>query len=492
LNLTEFVHIIPGARAHHLEPCEIAGLTCDSRLVRPDYAFFAVTGTRDNGHRYIEDALRRGARAIIAEQEVELPRPVPQLIVQNARHALADVARAFYGAPSTQLTVTGITGTNGKTSTAYLTRAILGQAGRRAGMIGTILVDLGTVECPATHTTPECVDIQKFLAQMRLAGLSHAVMETSSHALDQGRLRGVDFHTAVFTNLTPEHLDYHKTMENYLECKAKLFDMVPPGGWAILNADDPASYVLARRAAGSKLFYGIEAAADVTADIQWADQTGTRIRLGTPHGAQNLLSPLIGLHNVYNVLAAAANALVLGVPLPEIAEAIEAFPGVPGRLQRVRAGSGNAPTVLVDYAHTADALYKVLSTLKPLRGGGRLITVFGCGGDRDRTKRPEMAKAAEALSDEVWITSDNPRTEDPHAIIQQILAGVRSMTKCRVEPDRRLAIDGALQSSRPGDIVAICGKGHEDYQIIGDRKYPFDDVQIAREGLERHFRSRGQ
>lgn len=484
MNLTSLQNVLSHVTCSDFEPCEIRGLTYDSRRVQPDFAFFAITGNKDDGHRYAQDALERGARALVLERPIgSLSKKVPQLVVRDARRALAEAARVFYGAPSAQVKVSAITGTNGKTSTTYLTQAILHAAGYRAGRLTTVTNDLGSRCFAATHTTPESVEVQEHLSEMREAGLHFAVMEASSHALDQGRLHGVDIESAVFTNLTPDHLDYHGDMERYRDSKSKLFEMLPSRSWAILNADDPASMHLVRRCRGRQLWYGLGPSAEVSAVIHQITQGGTRLTLRTPEGSEELLSPLPGRHNVYNVLAAAANAQALGAGLPVICAGIAGFTGVPGRLQRVE--KGQPFSVLVDYAHTADALRNVLHTVRPLLQGGRLLLVFGCGGDRDRTKRPRMAEAAEELSDFFWVTSDNPRTESPKQIFKDILSGLTPRAKFELEPDRRRAIEAALSAARHGDIVLIAGKGHENYQIVGQQRLHFDDVEVAGEVLDR-------
>jgi UDP-N-acetylmuramoyl-L-alanyl-D-glutamate--2,6-diaminopimelate ligase len=481
MKLTRLWHSIPGAVCCDLDPCEITGLSYDSRRVEPGFAFFAITGNADDGHRYAEDALGRGARAAVVERPLRLSRRLPQIIVKDTRKALAHAARAFFDDPSAKLKVSAVTGTNGKTSTAYLSRAMLSRAGKTAGLMSTVKIDVGSRSFPATHTTPESLEIQSCLAQMVDAGLRFAVVETSSHALHQGRFQGIAVASAVFTNLTQDHLDYHGNMENYLSAKAKLFEMLPEDGFAILNADDPASSRLSDCCRALDVTYGLKNPSDVTADVHSVTAGGTRLTLRTPAGSQEIFSPLTGNHNVYNVLAASANAQSLGVGLSAICEAIEGFTGVPGRLQRI--DKGQPFTVLVDYAHTHDALQNVLEALLPLKNGGRMIVVFGCGGDRDRTKRPLMGAVVEELSDLFWITSDNPRTEDPDAIIQNIRVGLKGAETCRIEPDRRKAIYAALSSAQPGDIVLLAGKGHENDQIIGTTRIHFDDSEVAAEIL---------
>jgi len=481
MKLTHLWLNIPDSICRDLEPHDIVGLSYDSRRVEPGHAFFAISGNADDGHRYAEDALSRGARAMVVERPLELTRRVPQIIVRDARRALAQAARVFFNDPSRELKVSAVTGTNGKTSTVYLSQAILNEAGRRAGLMSTVQVDLGGRSLPASQTTPESVEVQSALAEMVEAGLDAAVVEASSHALDQGRLQGLRIATAVFTNLTPEHLDYHGDMDRYLASKAKLFEMLTEDSFAILNADDPSSEQLSDCCQGQEIRYGLENSAEVTAEIHSVSSLGTHLTIRAARGSQEVHTPLIGQHNVYNVLAAAANAQAFGVDLPDICRAVESFTGVPGRLQCVE--EGQPFTVLIDYAHTHDALRNVIEALLPLRNGGRLVVVFGCGGDRDRTKRPLMGAVVEELADRFWITSDNPRTEDPLAIIKDIEEGLRGTKTPRVEPDRREAIGSALSAAQPQDIVLIAGKGHEDYQILGTERVHFDDSEVAAEIL---------
>ncbi|MDA0836340.1 MAG: UDP-N-acetylmuramoyl-L-alanyl-D-glutamate--2,6-diaminopimelate ligase [Planctomycetota bacterium] len=455
---------------------DIKGLCYDSRRARPGFAFFAISGTADDGHRYIVDAMERGACAFFVERKIDLKAHVPQLVVANARRALANAARRFYCDPSFGMTVSAVTGTNGKTSTVYLTRHILAQAGIPSGLMSTVLVDDGRRKEVATHTTPESLEIQSYLSEMRSNGLTHALMEASSHALNQGRLAGLKLASGVFTNLTPDHLDYHRDMSHYLASKARLFEMLHADAFAVLNRDDPASTKLASCSLAKPLWFGMGGRTDVHATVCACSAEGTRLVLTTPVGSSEISTRLVGLHNVQNILAAAANAYALGISFDNVCRAIESFAGTPGRLQRV--DCGQPFTVLVDYAHTQDALEKVLQALVSVRGDGRLLLVFGCGGDRDKIKRPQMGKAASRYADEFWVTSDNPRSEDPQAIIDDILVGING-TPCHVETDRRAAIHDAIKHASPGDIVLIAGKGHEDYQIIGNERLHFDDVEEA-------------
>ncbi len=455
---------------------DIRGLCYDSRRAEPGFAFFAISGTADDGHRYIEDAMERGACALIVERRLDLKTDIPQLVVANARRALANAARKFYCDPSFEMTVAAVTGTNGKTSIVYLSRHILSHSGIQSGLMSTVMVDDGKRKETATHTTPESLEIQSLLSEMRRNGLTHALMEASSHALDQGRLAGLKLASGVFTNLTPDHLDYHRDMSHYLASKARLFEMLHGDAFAVLNREDPVSLKLASRSLARPLWFGMGEKVDVHAAVHDCSSEGTRLTLTAPDGSAEIFTSLVGLHNVENILAATANAHALGIPFDIVCAAIESFSGTPGRLQRVECGQPF--TVLIDYAHTQDALEKVLQALVSLRGDGRLLLVFGCGGDRDKSKRPQMGKAASRYADEFWVTSDNPRSEDPKAIIDDILNGING-TPCHVEADRRAAIQDAIKHAVPSDIVLIAGKGHEDYQIIGNEKFHFDDAEEA-------------
>ena len=455
---------------------DIKGLCYDSRRAQPGFAFFAISGTADDGHRYIVDAMERGACALVVERKIDLKTDVPQLVVANARRALANAARRFYCDPSFQMTVSAVTGTNGKTSTVYLTRHILAQAGIRSGLMSTVMVDDGNRQEAATQTTPESLEIQNYLSEMRGNGLTHALVEASSHALNQGRLAGLKLASGVFTNLTPDHLDYHRDMAHYLASKARLFEMLHSDAFAVLNREDPVSSKLASCSLAQPLWFGIGSRTDIHAAVRDCSAEGTRMTLTTPDSSSEISTSLIGSHNVQNILAATANAYALAIPFDTVCEAIESFPGTPGRLQRV--DCGQPFTVLIDYAHTQDALEKVLQALVQIRGDGRLLLVFGCGGDRDTSKRPRMGKAASRYADEFWVTSDNPRSEDPQAIIDDILVGING-TQCHVEADRSAAIHDAIKRAAPNDIVLIAGKGHEDYQVVGNQRFHFDDAEEA-------------
>jgi UDP-N-acetylmuramoyl-L-alanyl-D-glutamate--2,6-diaminopimelate ligase len=480
MKLSELRAALSGARAYHFADHEIRGVIHDSRRVRKDYVFVAIKGAKLDGHDFAKESLDRGAVAVVAERKLDLA-GVPQIVVPDTRLALAAMGACFYDHPSTKMDVVGVTGTNGKTTTTHLIKAIIEAAGQEAGLIGTVGYQIGKRELPATTTTPESVDLQGYLADMVSAGIQYAAMEVSSHSLVQHRVDYVRFAAGVFTNLTRDHLDYHKTLEAYLDAKALLFEGLTPEAHAVLNADDPACASLRGRTRAKVVTYGIRNPADVRAQIGAITVDGMTFELRADAGSVEIRSPLMGQHNVYNTLAAASAALALGFDLGAIKKGLEGMRGVPGRLEPVPNPKGLH--VVVDYAHTPDALENVLTALRPLVKG-RLILVFGCGGDRDRTKRPLMGGIAERLSDLFWITSDNPRTEEPQGIIAEIVAGVKDRSRCAVEPDRRAAIGEAVKAARPGDLLLIAGKGHERYQILRDTIVPFDDREVARKAMD--------
>ena len=468
---------------------EITGITCVSKLVKPGYLFVAVVGLRVDGHSFIAEALDRGAGAVAVSRDVELPAHVPWIRVDNDRRSLALLSELFYHSPSRQLRMIGITGTNGKTTTAFLVRSILGQAGKRAGLMGTIHVEIGDERLPAVHTTPEAPELQQTLRLMVDSGLSHAVMEVSSHSLSLHRVDGVEYDTAVFTNLSQDHLDYHGNMENYFLTKASLFlalgEGMKEGKTAIINADDLWGQRLAGLCAGRirVLTYGLTASYDLyAADIE-SDIRGSSFTLCTPVGRIQLQLPTPGKHSIYNALAAAGAALVEGCNLEDIQLGL-LHAGVPGRMEPIQQGQSFG--IYVDYAHTPDGLENVLNAVRGF-AQGKVIVVFGCGGDRDRTKRPLMGSIAARLADVAILTSDNPRSEDPLRIIDDVLPGFAG-ADCRerviIEPDRRVAIGIAVRSAAPGDVVLIAGKGHETYQIFKEETIHFDDREEAQAALK--------
>ena len=463
----------------------ISGLSCDSRKAREGDLFFALPGMHANGAKFVADAAANGAVAAVSEEDLP-DAPVPVIRVRDARMAMALMATAFYENPSGALKVVGITGTNGKTTSVFLTRHILEETGRRCGMIGTIRYITGDAEEEAPRTTPESIDLQALLARMRDAGCTAAAMEVSSHALSQKRTEGIDFDVAVFTNLTQDHLDYHKTMAAYFEAKAMLFDRIAAQtakkGRAVINADDRFGHRLIERV-GRRVTvttFGFGARADFRATDVRMEASGTTFHLEARRRTYLVRLPLIGAFNVSNALAAVTACASMGTEVRAAVAALARAPQVPGRLERVPARRNFQ--VFVDYAHTDDALRNVLRTLRALRPE-RLIVVIGCGGDRDRAKRPLMAAAAEQEADHAIFTSDNPRSEDPAAILADMQAGLHGSNHEVIE-DRDAAIRRAVEIAGAGDIVLIAGKGHETYQEFADGRVPFSDVKAARWAIE--------
>ncbi len=461
----------------------VDGLAFHSAEVRPGNLFFAIRGARNDGTIFAQQAIARGAVAIVAEEA--LPLPVPVLVVDNARAALADAARYYYRNPSRAISVVGVTGTNGKTTVSHLIRTCLQADRRQVGLLGTIAYEFGGRRIPAANTTPDPVRIHGYLREMADRFASACVMEVSSHSLDQDRVRGVRFASALFTNLTQDHLDYHGSMANYRAAKARLFASLEPGSTAVLNRDDPAAEAMAEvLPAGVRvLWYGFAPTADVRAENIELGPDGTRFTMVMPHGAVELFLRLVGEHNVHNALGAAAAALSLGASELTVASALEDARPVPGRLEQVLAptGGSNPVRVFVDYAHTPDALHKVGATLAEVCEG-RLHVVFGCGGDRDRTKRAPMAAAVARHAQRAYLTTDNPRSEDPESILADMEPGFAGATCEHVRIlDRAEAIRAAIGAAEPGDTVLIAGKGHETYQIFKDSVVPFDDrLEAAR------------
>jgi UDP-N-acetylmuramoyl-L-alanyl-D-glutamate--2,6-diaminopimelate ligase len=465
-------------------PCaadlEISSLAYDNRLVQEGTLFFCVPGYTRDGHDFAPDAVARGAAALVVERPLNLG--APEVQVPSVRAAMAPVAARFHHDPTARLQTVGVTGTNGKTTTAFLVRALLEAAGRPTGLLGTVKSVIGGAEHEVLRTTPEAVDLQRTFAEMLDAGDESCVMEVSSHALTLHRADAIHFAAAIFTNLTQDHLDFHQTMEEYYGAKRLLFTDLAPMH-AVVNVDDPYGARLAAELAPARpaITFALSHNASYRAGALETGLDGSRFTVTAPDGVFQLSSPLTGRFNVSNVLGAFATARALGVDADTAIEAIAGAGQVPGRFQSVTEGQEYA--VLVDYAHTPDSLENVLNAARPLTKG-RLHVVFGCGGDRDRGKRPLMGEIAARLADRVIVTSDNPRSEDPDAIIQEILAG--SGDDVEHEVDRRVAIDRAIATAEPGDVVVIAGKGHEQGQEFeGGRKIPFDDVTVARESLQR-------
>jgi UDP-N-acetylmuramoyl-L-alanyl-D-glutamate--2,6-diaminopimelate ligase len=466
----------------------VESIAYDSRRVQRHGLFVALRGEKSDGHQFVDQAVEKGATVIVTEQEVQSPRATC-VVVDNTRSALADLAATFYERPARRLKIAAVTGTNGKTTTTFLLKHICENAGVRCGLLGTVRYEIGDRVLPAVRTTPESLDIQELLAQMVNAGCKAAAMEVSSHALAQDRVRGIEWDVAVFTNLTQDHLDFHGTMENYFEAKAKLFTGLAEqksktNATAVINLDDRYGVQLANRLEKKVpvITYGLGVHADFRASNYHAEFAGTSYQLDTRGKSYLVRVPLIGRFNVANSMAALAAASTLGISLREAILSLGRSPQVPGRLEAVPAK--RQFQIFVDYAHTDDALLNVLKTLREL-SPRRLIVVFGCGGDRDKQKRPLMARVADQNADFSIITSDNPRKEDPDAIIADAEKGFRSDRYEKIT-DRTQAIARAIELAQPRDIILIAGKGHEAYQEFADHTIPFDDIQVARRALENH------
>jgi UDP-N-acetylmuramoyl-L-alanyl-D-glutamate--2,6-diaminopimelate ligase len=472
----------------------VSGIAYDSRAVVPGQVFVALKGLHADGTAFARQAVERGAAAVVSEQPAPADLHLPWAIVSDARLALAILAATFYRDPSADMQVVGITGTNGKTTTAYLVASIFEAANIRCGLLGTVAYRVGDVTREATRTTPEAPDVQGLIREMVDRGCGACAMEVSSHALSLRRVDGMTFAAAVFTNLTRDHLDFHADMDDYFRAKRRLFEMLPQSAPSLLNVDDPRGASLAE-AGGRAVTYAITKSADVMPGPLSFSLRGLQFDVRTPRGTLHVRSKLVGRPNVYNILAAVSTATALDLPFDAIERGLSSLEGVPGRFQVV-SGSTDEMTVVVDYAHTDDALRNLLETARPL-AQGRLITVFGCGGDRDRTKRPLMGAVAGRLSDLIVITSDNPRSEDPERIIDEVKRGITADTRrdsaqrVMTIVDRRAAIARAVELARPGDLVLVAGKGHEKYQVIGDRTLPFDDVAVAREALTKRRTNSG-
>ena len=479
MKLRDLLSGIPVLDLRAPEELEISGISYDSRLTQPGDLFVAITGYAQDGHRYIPAAVEKGAVCVICERPQE--GDIPYVQVEHSRRALALLGVNWFGNPAEKLTMTAVTGTNGKTSTTYLLKAVLEQAlGAKVGLIGTNQNMIGNVVLDTERTTPECFELHKLFRQMLDAGCSHVVMETSSHALFEGRTHGITFDVAVFTNLTQDHLDFHETMENYCDAKAILFRNSRK---AVCNADDLWTPRLLKDADCGTLFYSVNAASDLKAeDVELASdhvaftavmkEQRVPVWVGIPGGFM-----------VYNTLDVLGAAMQLGVSLEQAAEILKSVPHVKGRVEVVPT-PGKDYTILIDYAHSPDGLENVLKSVRGF-AKGRTVAVFGCGGDRDRTKRPKMGHIAAELADFAVVTSDNPRTEDPRAIIQEILAGMEgTATPYAVVENRMEAIHYAMDHAQPGDVIVLCGKGHETYQIIGHEKHHLDEREVVAEHLK--------
>ncbi len=463
------------------------GVQIDSRQVCAGDIFVAIPGGTCDGHDFIGQAISSGAKYIVCGKGRTASMPSspadgPVFIpVDSPVRAAGLLAQAAEGNPGVRLVNLAVTGTNGKTTVTFLVRSCIQAAGGKCGLLGTVVYDTGSGLMPSSLTTPDCLTVAEAQRQMVEAGAEYVVIEASSHALSQDRLAGMDFRAAAFTNLTGDHLDYHKTKENYLAAKTRLFTALSPETTAVLNRQAPESQSIAQATKARLCWYAVDEPADLVAHIESMTVEGTDFTLEYRGRNERVRTPLLGRYNVANHLAAAGLCLAAGLDLPTVAAGLSSLAGVPGRLEKI---PGDGFTVVIDYAHTDDALQNVLATLKPLCTG-RLIVVFGCGGDRDKTKRPRMARAAQQWADRVVVTSDNPRTEEPAAIIKDITAGFDDpgAQNVLVEPDRRKAIRMAVESVRPDDVILIAGKGHETYQIIGSRKFDFSDRDVARQCL---------
>ena len=491
MTLRDLIARLPGAELRGDPGLEIADVTHDSRRCGPGSLFVAIHGLAADGNRFVDAARKKGAVAVCSE---EPPSGDGGWVrVPDARVALATFSAAVLGDPARALALVGVTGTNGKTTTTYLLDSALRAAGETVGLVGTVEYRVGDRVAQAVRTTPESSDLQALLREMVDAGCRHAVLEVSSHSLALHRVHGLEFEVAVFTNLTRDHLDYHGDMDAYFAAKRLLFtDHLRPDGHAVLNLDDERTPELARASRGKVWTFSLEKPeADLLAEDVRLSLSGTRFRARTPVGVLEVETPLLGLFNVQNALAALGAGLALGLPPDAVQRGIAALRGVPGRMERVVAGQDFA--VLVDYAHTDDALKNLLETVRGL-SPRRVITVFGCGGDRDKAKRPLMGAVAARLSDVVLLTSDNPRSEPPEAILDEIRRGIplARAGDTLVIPDRREAIARAIEMGREGVVVVIAGKGHESYQVLRDRTVPFDDRQVARDALARVSGARGK
>jgi UDP-N-acetylmuramoyl-L-alanyl-D-glutamate--2,6-diaminopimelate ligase len=483
MKLHTLLTALPFAKVPEANP-EIEGIYQDNRKVTKSSLFICIKGLTVDGHKFASEAAKKGAAAIISEKELDVD--VPVIVVRDTKRAMAILADAFYQHPTKKLRMVGITGTNGKTTTSHLIDRIFQDAGEKTGLIGTMYIKVDDEKIETKNTTPDSLTLQQTFGSMVNKGVTSAVMEVSSHALDQGRVYGIDFDIAVFTNLTQDHLDYHKTMEEYLYAKSLLFSQLGntyeagKPRFAILNIDDPASMKLKKVTAAHVLTYGIDHEADFQAkDIKMSAE-GTTFMLISPLGEHPVTLQLIGKFSVYNVLAAIAAGYAAHISLDSIIHSLEGIKGVPGRFELVKGGQ-DFP-VIVDYAHTPDSLQNVLQTVKQI-AAKRIIVIVGCGGDRDRTKRPIMAQIACKLATDAIFTSDNPRTEDPLEILKEMETGVKG-EKYKVIPDRKEAIEYAVQIASDEDVIIIAGKGHETYQIIGQTIHDFDDRLVALQAIK--------
>jgi UDP-N-acetylmuramoyl-L-alanyl-D-glutamate--2,6-diaminopimelate ligase len=478
MKLKELICVLPSPALSGDEETDITGVQADSRLVEAGNLFIAVRGTAVDGHLYIKSAIDKGAVAIVCEEIPEGVEGVVFIVIKDSADALGKIASAWYGNPSKQLKLVGVTGTNGKTTTATLLYELFRKLGYKAGLLSTVCNYIDSEAVPTEHTTPDPLTMQSLLARMVQVGCEYAFMEVSSHAIDQRRISGLSFDGAIFTNLTRDHLDYHKTVENYLKAKKRFFDDLPETAFALTNIDDKAGLVMLQNTAAKKLTYSLRTLADFKAKILESHFEGTELIIND----REVMVHFVGRFNAYNLLAVYGAAVALGQNPEEILIGLSTLHSVSGRFETIHSVLGY--TAIVDYAHTPDALNNVLNGIhEVLEGNGRVITVVGAGGNRDKGKRPLMAKEAVDKSDQVILTSDNPRFEEPDAIIQDMVAGLSAndMKRTLCITDRKQAIKTAIALAQKGDVILIAGKGHEDYQDVKGVKHHFDDREIVRE-----------
>jgi len=480
--LKECATAIPDAALYGDSNLDISGLEYNSQLIKPGYLFVAIRGFKHDGNQYIPDALARGAVAVVTESRQDIP--TPQIIVRDARSALADLAAGFYHYQSNDIKLCCVTGTNGKTTTCFLTRNILSARNKSTGLITSLVYDTGTDKIPADRTTPESLDIYRLLHLMKRNYCVNAVIEVSSHALVLHRVKNLNVQVAVYTSFSRDHLDFHRDMEDYLDAKAKLLDMVAdPAKWAIINYDSPEFRGLLKRVQCGHMTYSLDDhAADIHLENYRLDPNGSTFDLCTPMGQRNIRFKLPGRYNLYNALAASGAALASGIDIDTVVTGLENSTVIPGRLERVES---SAPfTVFIDFAHTPDGLKRTIEAVREFTRG-RILTLFGCGGDRDRGKRPLMGEMVTSLSDFALLTSDNPRTEEPLKIIEDVKAGLKPGIPVEIIPDRCQAIAAILKMAREHDVVILAGKGAEEYQEIQGVKHPFRDILVAQEELHK-------
>lgn len=479
-NLKALLEVLPSKKVFGETDFDIKKIEYDSRRINKGDLFVAISGFHEDGHKYINSAVEKGAKGVVAQRNGDYKAKV-KVIVPDTREALALLSSEFYDSPSKRLKVVGVTGTNGKTTITYLVKSILEKDGEKTGLIGTIAYSIGEEKKVATNTTPESLDLQSMFFQMLKKGTESVVMEVSSHALVLKRVIGVDFDVAVFTNLNREHLDFHKTLSAYKEAKGLLFEMLSSKSYAVINIDDPSWKYFYDKAKGKRLTYSLsDQKADFHTKSFSCDLEGSQIDLVTPKGEIKMNLKLLGESNIYNALASATVGVALNVDLDTIKSGLESVEGVPGRMEKVEAGQEF--NVFIDYAHTPFALKGLLKTVKRLTPGN-LFVLFGCGGDRDSGKRPQMGEVASLLADRVFLTEDNPRSEDPEKIIQQIMEGIKDKDKVEIIIDRKEGIKKALSLAKKGDSLVLAGKGHENYQIKKDKIFHFSDKETVLELL---------